>query len=234
MLREALYRMELGPVLLSNIDSAPGSPVLGARLYLVLLPALRRLSHLIVRTLGLADLRGPLLSVLPLTRPAVFVLPRLGETEPVRLHRGVTLLLEAKGFRLEQGRGPAPGAAAPPRADVGGRHAGRRHHPGGGGPGTAAFAAADGDEGDPRIPGGGGDARTGERGPGLSGQSLRAVPHIGNQAREQPCCGGPMASIKEFQVTFDCAEPERVARFWCEVLGYVARRPANSGVEATR
>ena len=30
-----------------------------------------------------------------------------------------------------------------------------------------------------------------------------------------------MASVREFQVTFDCAEPERVARFWCEVLGYV-------------
>ncbi|MGW4894802.1 VOC family protein [Kitasatospora sp. NPDC004240] len=30
-----------------------------------------------------------------------------------------------------------------------------------------------------------------------------------------------MASIKEFQVTFDCAEPERLAAFWCEVLGYV-------------
>ena len=34
--------------------------------------------------------------------------------------------------------------------------------------------------------------------------------------------GGPMASVKQFQVTFDCAEPERVGRFWCEVLGYVA------------
>ncbi|MFD3533308.1 VOC family protein [Streptomyces sp. NPDC058664] len=30
-----------------------------------------------------------------------------------------------------------------------------------------------------------------------------------------------MSSIKKFQVTFDCAEPERLARFWCEVLGYV-------------
>jgi hypothetical protein len=30
-----------------------------------------------------------------------------------------------------------------------------------------------------------------------------------------------MASVRQFQVTFDCAEPERVARFWCEVLGYV-------------
>ncbi|MFI9504804.1 VOC family protein [Nocardia sp. NPDC052566] len=29
-----------------------------------------------------------------------------------------------------------------------------------------------------------------------------------------------MASVKKVQVTFDCAEPERVARFWCEVLGY--------------
>lgn len=37
--------------------------------------------------------------------------------------------------------------------------------------------------------------------------------------------GGPMASIKQFQVTFDCAEPERVARFWCEVLGYVVPPP---------
>jgi hypothetical protein len=24
--------------------------------------------------------------------------------------------------------------------------------------------------------------------------------------------GGPMASVKQFQVTFDCAEPERAAR----------------------
>lgn len=36
---------------------------------------------------------------------------------------------------------------------------------------------------------------------------------------------GPMASIKQFQVTFDCAEPERLARFWCEVLGYVVPAP---------
>jgi hypothetical protein len=34
-----------------------------------------------------------------------------------------------------------------------------------------------------------------------------------------------MPSVKQFQVTFDCAEPERVARFWCEVLGYVAPPP---------
>ncbi|RDI51067.1 VOC family protein [Nocardia mexicana] len=34
-----------------------------------------------------------------------------------------------------------------------------------------------------------------------------------------------MASVRQIQVTFDCAEPERVARFWCEVLGYVVPPP---------
>ncbi len=30
-----------------------------------------------------------------------------------------------------------------------------------------------------------------------------------------------MPSVKQVQVTFDCADPERVARFWAAVLGYV-------------
>jgi hypothetical protein len=30
-----------------------------------------------------------------------------------------------------------------------------------------------------------------------------------------------MPTVKQIQVTFDCADPERVARFWCDVLGYV-------------
>ncbi|MFD8915781.1 VOC family protein [Streptomyces sp. NPDC059575] len=34
-----------------------------------------------------------------------------------------------------------------------------------------------------------------------------------------------MSPIRQVQVTFDCAEPERVARFWCEVLGYVVPPP---------
>jgi hypothetical protein len=34
-----------------------------------------------------------------------------------------------------------------------------------------------------------------------------------------------MSTIRQFQVTFDCADPERVARFWCEVLGYVVPPP---------
>ena len=39
-----------------------------------------------------------------------------------------------------------------------------------------------------------------------------------------------MASVKQIQVTFDCAEPERVARFWCEVLGYVVPPPPRRGL----
>ena len=34
-----------------------------------------------------------------------------------------------------------------------------------------------------------------------------------------------MASVREVQVTFDCAEPVRVAQFWAAVLGYVATLP---------
>ena len=40
-----------------------------------------------------------------------------------------------------------------------------------------------------------------------------------------------MPSVKEFQVTFDCADPERVARFWCEVLGYVVPPPPEGFVD---
>jgi hypothetical protein len=32
-----------------------------------------------------------------------------------------------------------------------------------------------------------------------------------------------MGAVREVQITFDCADPERVARFWCEVLGYAMK-----------
>ncbi|MFC9435308.1 VOC family protein [Nocardia sp. NPDC057030] len=38
-----------------------------------------------------------------------------------------------------------------------------------------------------------------------------------------------MAAVRQIQVTFDCAEPERVAQFWCEVLGY--EQQGASGVD---
>ncbi|MET7553060.1 VOC family protein [Streptomyces albidoflavus] len=34
-----------------------------------------------------------------------------------------------------------------------------------------------------------------------------------------------MASVKQVQITFDCASPQRVARFWSEALGYVLPTP---------
>ncbi|MGD9485552.1 VOC family protein [Streptomyces sp. TRM70308] len=34
-----------------------------------------------------------------------------------------------------------------------------------------------------------------------------------------------MASTRRFRVTFDCAEPERLARSWCEVSGCVVPPP---------
>ena len=34
-----------------------------------------------------------------------------------------------------------------------------------------------------------------------------------------------MASVRQVQITFDCAVPERVALFWCDVLGYVVPPP---------
>ncbi|MET9023396.1 VOC family protein [Actinopolymorpha sp. NPDC004070] len=34
-----------------------------------------------------------------------------------------------------------------------------------------------------------------------------------------------MTTVRQVQVTFDCADPERVGRFWCEALGYVLPKP---------
>jgi catechol 2,3-dioxygenase-like lactoylglutathione lyase family enzyme len=38
-------------------------------------------------------------------------------------------------------------------------------------------------------------------------------------------------SIREVQVTFDCADPAALARFWCDVLGYRVQPPP-SGFES--
>ncbi len=61
--------MQLGPVRLANVDRTPGSGVPGC---LVLLPVLREVAHLVVRTIAMDDLLGPLLSVYPLSRDAAF------------------------------------------------------------------------------------------------------------------------------------------------------------------
>ena len=38
-----------------------------------------------------------------------------------------------------------------------------------------------------------------------------------------------MTTVQPIQITFDCASPERVGRFWCEALGYVPPYPTEDG-----
>jgi hypothetical protein len=38
-----------------------------------------------------------------------------------------------------------------------------------------------------------------------------------------------MTTVQPVQITFDCASPERVGRFWCEALGYVPPDPTEDG-----
>ncbi|MFJ3385081.1 MULTISPECIES: VOC family protein [unclassified Curtobacterium] len=40
-----------------------------------------------------------------------------------------------------------------------------------------------------------------------------------------------MTTVREFQVTFDCAEPARLARFWSDVLGYTVQGDGSSCVD---
>ncbi|GGX96618.1 NADH oxidase [Streptomyces hiroshimensis] len=100
LVREALRRMELGPVLLANVEARrePGGDRPGS--YFVLLPTLVRLSHLLVRSLGLDDFKGPLLSVSPLSPDAFFAPVRLPARRRVRLPAGASLTLEPAGAGL--------------------------------------------------------------------------------------------------------------------------------------
>ncbi|MEU1513072.1 NADH oxidase [Streptomyces sp. NPDC005811] len=98
--REALRRMELGPVVLAN--AADRHPDLNA----VLLPVLSKLSHLVVRTLGVDDLRGPLLSVFPVAQDAPFTLVWLPGQRAVRLPRRMVLTVLDSGVSLEAADSP--------------------------------------------------------------------------------------------------------------------------------
>ena len=108
--REVLWRMTLGPVLLSNIDTRLGHPPVRARQ----LPyggradgtgqawlTLRRLSHLVVRSLGVSDLGGPLLSVLALSSDCCFDPVWLPAGSLIRLSPSTTLRVEGDGLVLE-------------------------------------------------------------------------------------------------------------------------------------
>ncbi|KMO97749.1 hypothetical protein [Streptomyces roseus] len=100
--REVLRRMELGPVLLANALSGPEDQCPFT------LPALSKLSHLVVRTLGVDDLKGPLLSVVPLSSAASFVLIRPAGERRVCLPRHVAFTVPESGTGcvLESERSP--------------------------------------------------------------------------------------------------------------------------------
>lgn len=99
VIREALHRMVLGPVLLLNIGVWSNGSAVDPGAYLFLM--LSRLSHLVVRTLGLDDLKGPLLSVLPVSPCASFTPERLHSVREVRLPSEVSFTLEPAGVALD-------------------------------------------------------------------------------------------------------------------------------------
>jgi hypothetical protein len=98
--REALRRMELGPVVLGNAAEQT------VDLYAMMLPVLVKLSHLVVRTLGVDDLKGPLLSVLPVSRDAPLALVWLPVGRPVRLPPQIVLTMFGSGVSLETAGSP--------------------------------------------------------------------------------------------------------------------------------
>lgn len=83
LVRESLQRMSLGPVSLANVTAGHDSNGLQQ--------VLHDLRGSIVHSVGLRDRHGPLLSVVPLAAAAVFRLPELEPSCPVRLSRFATV-----------------------------------------------------------------------------------------------------------------------------------------------
>ncbi|MFF2848506.1 NADH oxidase [Streptomyces sp. NPDC058001] len=98
---EALRRMELGPVLLANLLQANGGTFSGHDTYTMVLSVLRGISHVVIRTLSLEDLKGPVLSVVPEGRTAHFSLVPLSAQRRVRLRPTVTITVRGDVFRVE-------------------------------------------------------------------------------------------------------------------------------------
>ncbi|MFD5715500.1 NADH oxidase [Streptomyces pharetrae] len=98
--REALYRMSLGPVRLTNVEYARGAGG-GPAFQLKLAPVLRQVAHLVVRTIAMDDLPGPLLSVHPLSRQASFTLVGAPDGHRLRLVLGTSLAMRTEGLVME-------------------------------------------------------------------------------------------------------------------------------------
>ncbi|MEV6905525.1 SagB/ThcOx family dehydrogenase [Amycolatopsis sp. NPDC051071] len=111
LVRESLRRMALGPISLANVTSSwepvEREPDLEGELSWTadgadaLRQALKELGGSVVRSLGLADGRGPLLSVIPVVLAPVFTPERIPATRPIRLSRFCSLRSDAYGMGLE-------------------------------------------------------------------------------------------------------------------------------------
>ncbi|OXM43979.1 SagB family peptide dehydrogenase [Amycolatopsis alba] len=111
LVRESLRRMALGPVSLANVTSSwepvEREPDLEGELSWTaegadaLRQALKELGGSVVRSLGLADGRGPLLSVIPVALAPVFVPVEIPASRPIRLSRFSSLRSDAYGMGLE-------------------------------------------------------------------------------------------------------------------------------------
>ncbi|MCF2125344.1 hypothetical protein L1I79_02695 [Strepomyces sp. STD 3.1] len=97
---ETLHRMELGPIRLANL-LGPKDGAASGEAYTVVLSVLREISPLVIRTLSLEDLKGPVLSVVPAGPAARFTLVRPPAQRSVRLRPNVTITLEGNVFLLE-------------------------------------------------------------------------------------------------------------------------------------
>jgi hypothetical protein len=97
LVREALHRMSLGPVALENISALHENFVrwkTGSGPCLVwrkLKNTLDQLGGCLVPSLGLDDGAGPILSVVAVTRDAVFSLPHLRDDQLVTMRRGTEI-----------------------------------------------------------------------------------------------------------------------------------------------
>ncbi|MEU2893655.1 NADH oxidase [Streptomyces albidoflavus] len=106
LVREALRRMQLGPVLLANLapergrGCAPDEPLPAAGGDPGLSRVLASITHLVVRTLAIDDLGGPLLSAFPLSRSAPFTPVRPPPRRAVRMASGVSLTQESGGIAM--------------------------------------------------------------------------------------------------------------------------------------
>lgn len=111
LVRESLRRMALGPISLANVTSAwepdERTPDLEEELSWTaegveaLHQVLKELGGSVVRSLGLADGKGPLLSVIPVGLAPVFTPDVIPAARPIRLSRFSFLRSDADGMVLE-------------------------------------------------------------------------------------------------------------------------------------